>query len=168
VYNNGTYYRDAYAAETATELRRALATAISANYQRYSYSCVWDMAGDADSDPANANNVILFYTGQSWPKTVRDNGSNDEGWNREHVWPKSHGFPSEGDEPYTDGHHLTACDKWVNNRRSDKDFGNGGTPLCLLPLDNPLSNCDVAGATSSTTFEVCAEAGGPFSSASRA
>ena len=70
------------------------------------------------------------------------------------MWPKSHGFPNEGDEPYTDGHHLSACDKWVNNRRSNKDFDAGGTPLCLLPLDNPISNCEVVGASTSTTFDV--------------
>ena len=68
VFNNGTYYRDAYAASTPTELRKALEVAISTDYQRYSYSCVWDIAGDADEDPNNTDNVILFYTGQSWPK----------------------------------------------------------------------------------------------------
>ena len=87
-------------------------------------------------------------------QSIRDNGSNDEGWNREHVWPKSHGFPNEGDEPHTDGHHLAACDKWVNNRRSDKDFAEGGTAICLLPLDNPLSDCEVQGASTSSTFDV--------------
>jgi len=88
------------------------------------------------------------------PQDVRDNGSNDEGWNREHIWPKSHGFPSEGDEPHTDGHHLTACDKWVNNRRSDKDFDEGGEPICLLPLENPIDDCEVLGASTSSTFDV--------------
>jgi len=67
-YDNATYYADAYAAQSAEELRAALARITAKNYQRYSYSCVWDMAGEADEDPDNPNNVILFYTGQSWPK----------------------------------------------------------------------------------------------------
>ena len=71
VFDNGTYYRAAYQAETPSELRAALATAISTGYQRYSYACVWDIAGDADQDPRNPDNVILFYTGQSWPKLRR-------------------------------------------------------------------------------------------------
>ena len=49
-------------------MRSALASITAKNYQRYSYSCVWDIAEAADEDPDNPNNVLLFYTQQSWPK----------------------------------------------------------------------------------------------------
>ena len=68
VYSNATYYEAAYLATTPEQLRSALASITAKNYQRYSYSCVWDIAEAADEDPDNPNNVLLFYTQQSWPK----------------------------------------------------------------------------------------------------
>ena len=65
------------------------------------------------------------------------------------------GFPNEGNTPYTDAHHLRACDKRVNSRRSDKDMKNGGTAVCLEPyLGSTGSSCDVLTYETSSTFEV--------------
>ena len=52
-------------------------------------------------------------------------------WNREHVWPKSHGnFGFEGDwgelGANTDAHHLKPVDSSINSIRSNKDFDYGG------------------------------------------
>jgi len=70
------------------------------------------------------------------------------------VWPKSHGFPNEGDLPYCDAHHLRAAEKRVNNKRLDKDFQEGGTAVCLLPWGASISDCDVVNYETSTTFDV--------------
>ncbi len=91
-----------------------------------SYSKVWDALAVTDQDPNNSSNVILFYTQRSQNKAYRVGGAeakkDQNDWNREHVWPKSHGFPSEGDDAYTDLHHLRPSDESVNNTRANLDF----------------------------------------------
>jgi endonuclease I len=52
----------------------------------------------------------------------------NQSWNREHVWPRSHGLPDEGDLAHNDLHHLRPEDRTVNTSRSNKDFDDGGTP----------------------------------------
>jgi endonuclease I len=46
----------------------------------------------------------------------------DDSWNREHVRPKSHGFPSQGQLAHTDIHHLRLGDVTCNSDRGDLDF----------------------------------------------
>jgi endonuclease I len=88
---------------------------------------IWQILEEADEDPANPNNVVGFYTGRSIPKADRDRGGNTpDAWNREHLWAKSHGFPSESQHAFTDAHHLRAADKSVNGDRGDLDFDEGG------------------------------------------
>ena len=127
-YDPATYYASTTNL-TGAPLRAAL-NALTRNHIVYSYSpCTWDMLMQADEDPDNSANVIGFYTRRSIPKTNRDQGGNTpDYWNREHVWPNSHGFPSSGLAAYTDGHALRAADKSVNADRGNKDFADGGTP----------------------------------------
>jgi len=153
-FNDSTYYRTAHAATTATELRRALETTAATGFIDLTYSCIWTVLEEADQDPNNSSNVRLLYTDESWPKAERDTGSSTTGWNREHVWPKSHGFPDESDLPYCDAHHLRAAEKRVNNRRSDKDFDEGGTAFCLQPYGGSTSDCEILSYDTTTTFEV--------------
>ncbi|NOU61681.1 endonuclease [Marinifilum caeruleilacunae] len=84
---------------------------------------VWEALKEADQDPANADNVILIYTGRSEAKSSSD-------WNREHIWAKSYGLGDPYDDPgaATDVHALRPCDGSVNTDRSNKFFDNGGTP----------------------------------------
>jgi serine protease len=99
----------------------------------HTYSCVWTILEETDVDPANASNVIDFYSRRSIPKADRDTGGNTpNAWNREHVWANSHGFPNGGNWGYTDVHHLRAADKSVNADRADFDFAYGGSqhPEC--------------------------------------
>tara|TARA_A100001234_G_scaffold170953_1_gene152336 strand:+ start:3 stop:866 length:864 start_codon:yes stop_codon:yes gene_type:complete len=82
--------------------------------------------------------MILVYTGRSQDKGYRDgtgnysqyengNGTQNNSWNREHVWPKSHGFPDEDDNAYTDVHNLKPSDRSVNSSRGTKDYDYGGS-----------------------------------------
>jgi len=152
-FNDATYYSAAYRVETnAAQLRSALTTTITTGFKTYSYSCMWTILEYVDVDPSNSSNVILIYSQNSYPKAQRDTGTETEAWNREHTWPKSHGFPAESSYPYNDAHHLRPCDKRVNNQRSDKDFDDGGTLLCVHPYQ--ASNCQVAAYQTSSTFEV--------------
>ncbi len=95
---------------------------------RFPYSSsstdVWNILTIADRDPNNPENVVLIYTGFSVDGPQEYNNGN--GWNREHVWAKSHGFPSSSDTAYTDCHHLKACDISTNSARGTKDFDDGG------------------------------------------
>ncbi len=125
-------YYDRAVGLSGSELKSALHDIVS-DHVKYPYSSsstdVWDILKDSDEDPNNPNNVILLYTGRSQAKT-ENSGENltytGDRWNREHVWAKSHGFPSETDTAYTDCHHLRPADETVNSSRSNKDFDNGG------------------------------------------
>ena len=121
-----TYYNSALG-RTGDSLRAALNSIISDSPEQFSYDEVWDELRHSDEDPCDANNVILIYTGRSHLKSDRDAGQNDsDSWNREHVWPKSHGFPSRSQAAYTDIHHLRPADRSVNSSRGHKDFDDGG------------------------------------------
>jgi len=132
-YYNGTEGKN------GPELQSALHKIIRGHTRR-SYDYVLTAIEQTDEDPENSNNVILLYTGRSQEKAYRDqgtsvdysqydggNGTYNDSWNREHVWPKSHGFPNESDTAYTDIHHLRPTDRTVNSSRGTKDFDWGDT-----------------------------------------
>ncbi|KQW43315.1 MULTISPECIES: endonuclease [unclassified Roseateles] len=129
-----TYYVNAIG-KTGVALRSALNTAAAHGHARMSYSAVWDALKYTDEDPANTANVILIYTGRSQAKTYNAsvNSSDQDAWNREHVWAKSHGFPDEGQWGYTDIHHLRPADVSVNSTRGNKDFDWGGSAIGEAP-----------------------------------
>ena len=122
------------------DLKEALHQIIS-NHVIFPYTSnstdTWDILQQSDQDPNENNNMILVYTGRSQEKGYRDgsgnysqyengNGTQSNSWNREHIWPKSHGFPDEDDNAYTDVHNLKPCDRSVNSSRGTKDFDFGG------------------------------------------
>lgn len=55
----------------------------------------------------------------------RGAGANDA-WDREHVWPKSRGFPKKAQDGYTDLHHLRPADRNINGTHSNYGYDNGG------------------------------------------
>lgn len=127
VFNPTDYYSSVQTSDT-NSLRSSL-NAVIKNHTYYSYSpCTWSILSEADEDPNNSNNVIGLYTRRSIPKSNRDQGGNTpDFWNREHTWPKSHGFSDKSQFAHTDGHALFATDKSVNADRGNLDFGEGAT-----------------------------------------
>ncbi|PKQ62458.1 hypothetical protein BZG02_12055 [Labilibaculum filiforme] len=128
------YYQNA-TGKTGGELKTALHTIIR-NHTELPYTNkeagdeynVWEALKITDEDPNNTNNVLLIYTGRSELKTHQDDGSgDDDSWNREHIWAKSHGDFGTERGAGTDIHHLRACDRSVNTDRSNKFFDDGGT-----------------------------------------
>jgi endonuclease I len=102
------------------------------NHTVVSYSSVWDHLRDIDQDPMNSANVTLFYMQRSQSENDTCGDGNDctsQSWNREHVWPKSHGDfgTSMTKVAGTDLHALRPVDNTVNSARSDKDFSNAET-----------------------------------------
>lgn len=107
-----------------SELKTALHNIIKSQIV-YSYDQVWDQLKYTDEDPTNPNNVILLYSGWSYPKD--DNGGEVAEWNREHTWAKSQGNFGTSNGPGTDLHHLRPTDVTVNSKRDNLYFDNGGT-----------------------------------------
>lgn len=133
----GEYYADAEG-KSGDELKSALNTIISDQTQ-ISYDDVWDALAQTDEDPNNPDNVVLLYSGRSQAKSAH--GGEQDDWNREHVWAKSHGDFGTSIGPGTDVHHLRPTDTTVNSTRSNKDFDNGGEPVdeaeeCLTDSDS--------------------------------
>ncbi len=132
-YDYNTYYANAFGL-SGSSLKSALNQIIKTGHNRLSYSEVWTALMYTDQDLNNANNVILLYTGRSVHKDFRAGQTNDQdAWNREHVWAKSHGFPSSGQWGYTDINHLRPADVSVNSSRGNKDFDNGGSAITEAP-----------------------------------
>lgn len=128
-----SYYSDAIGL-SGPALLSALHEDAARSHNRMTYSQVWDALKYTDEDPNNSNNVILIYTGRSQAKSFNASTSNDpDAWNREHTWPKSHGFPNSGDWAYTDIHHLRPADVSVNSTRGNKDYDNGGSLIGEAP-----------------------------------
>jgi len=127
------YYSNAKG-KTGTELHEALNSIIT-NQVVFSYKAVWDQLKYIDEDTDNTSNIIVQYAGESVPKPYRigGEGKNDPyAWNREHTWPKSHGFKKESMTAYTDLHHLRPSYRIINERRGNLDFDTVSSPVITL------------------------------------
>ncbi len=99
------------------------------DHQRFPYSAsttdTFDIIDLADEDPNDPGRILDIYKNASYPKAGRGN----DFYNREHVWPKSIGFPDDhsGNYPYTDLHHLFAADSRYNSARSNRHYDDCDT-----------------------------------------
>jgi len=154
-FNDSTYYASAYAVINSNgdsqELMEALYN-ITNNHNVFDYACVWEILEEAD-EAADSRYVESWYSGELILKTDRDTGSETYVWNREHLWPTSHGFSSSSATAYTDTHHLRACQKQVNSARGDKDYAYGGSNYCIYPY-GATTNCNVYWKSSGQSVEV--------------
>ncbi|MDQ3288017.1 MAG: endonuclease [Pseudomonadota bacterium] len=66
--------------------------------------------------------ILDIYKNASYAKA---SGGNTQ-YNREHTWPKSYDFPSDGasNYPYTDMHMLMLSDSSYNSSRGNKPYSN--------------------------------------------
>lgn len=123
------------------KLRQSLQRIVRSHVRLY-YKEIWNLLEETDQDPNNPDNVILFYTRKSIPKSHKAKGQTQgqkDFWNREHVWSQSHGLLKSGSK--TDAHNLVPADQTVNSSRGNKDFENGGNAhhecaLCLTDGDS--------------------------------
>mgnify|MGYP000710293953 CR=1 FL=1 len=126
------------ASESALQIKEKLNTVITTNFNSLTYSEVWTALTQTDEDPLNTSNVILLYKGTSLAKFSNGSGTQSgdpDNWNREHVWAKSHGFPSSSAYAYTDIHHLRPTDISVNSSRGNLDFDLSDSPLSEAPAN---------------------------------
>ncbi|MDJ0839892.1 MAG: endonuclease [Acidobacteriota bacterium] len=135
-------YYDSATGLTGNALADALHEIID-DHLRFPYTAsttdTWDIVEAKDEDPNNSNNIISIYKNESKAKSDHAQGS---GWNREHSWPKSLGFPDDGscNYPYTDTHHLFAADWSYNSARSNKPYND---------CNSGCTEWDALGSTSS-------------------
>ena len=115
----GTYYEDIQAT-SGNALKLELRELITETHTKVTtYDDLKEYLQEADEDPNNSNNMILFYTGASVPKT-----DNMNVWNREHVWAQSltnNWFGEKG--AGADMHHIRPCNPSVNSSRGNQKFG---------------------------------------------
>lgn len=117
-------YYDGAAGKTGESLKSALHEIIHI-HTKLSYSAVWTALMYTDEDTANADNVLLLYSGWSYPKNSNGGGTTD--WNREHTWAKSQGNFGTSQGAGTDIHHLRPTDVSVNGARGSMMFDEGGS-----------------------------------------
>lgn len=134
VYDESAYYLNALIANDS-ELRNSINQDISKDHKKLTYSEVWTVLTNSDEDPNDSSKVIAIYSGRSIGKGLNAGliGNSGDAWNREHVWAKSHGFPSDSQYAFTDAHHLRPADASINSERSNLDFDEGGIALTESP-----------------------------------
>lgn len=123
------YYTSASSLSGA-ELRAQIKSIISTGAKKLPYTSsspdVWDMCESGDQNPDNASQVWQLYVESGRAKT--EHAGSRSGWNREHVWAKSHGDFGKTPGPGTDGHHLRASNDRENSTRGNLDFANVSGP----------------------------------------
>jgi predicted extracellular nuclease/endonuclease I len=146
-FSDSIYYETVFDAINANldsaSIKTSVTESISGNHKQLTYSEAWTALTKTDEDPLNTNNVVLFYRGISKAKFSNGSGSqssDQDNWNREHVWAKSHGFPSISTYAYSDIHHLRPTDISVNSSRGNLDFDNSDMPLAESPENRVDSN----------------------------
>ncbi len=117
----GDYYDDVIASD-AVSLRATLHEVID-DHLRFPYTAAttdtWDILKLAEQDPADSERIIDVYRNASYLKQPGGNSFYD----REHTWPKTYGFPDEGNSaPHTDAHMLMLSHIAYNNARGSKRF----------------------------------------------
>lgn len=80
---------------------------------------VWDALQILDASNNDSQRIRLIY---SQTEELKSNYGTPEGWNREHLWPKSYGVGDDGAD-FSDLHHLRPEDWSVNAARSNLYYG---------------------------------------------
>lgn len=122
IAQDSVYYASAF--NSSGDSLKGLLHNIIRNHTEFPYSSsgtdTWDILKETDRDTANPANVILIYSNRSVDAAQEFNNGN--GWNREHVWPRSRGDFSTSAGVGTDVHHLRPCDIQVNSTRENRNF----------------------------------------------
>src|SRR5688572_26791512 len=143
-FAQGTYYNGVDTSSQAA-LRASLHALID-DHTRIPYTAAstdtWVVLELAQQDPANAARILDIYRNRSFVKV----GGGNTNYEREHVWPKSYGFPDDDgmNMPYTDCHMLWLCDGGYNGARSNLPFGTCAASCNEYPTD--LNNGQGGGA----------------------
>ncbi|XP_050372628.1 uncharacterized protein LOC126790438 isoform X2 [Argentina anserina] len=116
-------------------LKRKL-NSIIGKHQSLSYREVWNAlkildASDVDN-PEASSGIVEIYSLKVVPKSL---AGKPEGWNREHLWPRSYGL--KNGPSLTDIHNIRPADVNVNSSRGNKYYGECivTSAKCLKPAN---------------------------------
>ncbi|XP_058113674.1 uncharacterized protein LOC131256700 isoform X6 [Magnolia sinica] len=114
---------------------------IVSHHQSLPYKEVWNAlkildAADVD-DPEASSDVVEIYSLRAVSKSL---AGKPEGWNREHLWPRSYGL-TDGPS-LTDLHNIRPADVNVNSSRGNKYYGECASYSkdCLKPASNEAAS----------------------------
>lgn len=116
-YYTGSYTFDTLSSQSESTLLQSLRKLMTDTHKEISsYDDCRDYADHTDCQNEDGK-VVLLYT--SYVATM----SQYNGWNREHVWPKSLGGNNTSGGG-ADLHHIRPSDASVNSSRGNKKYGN--------------------------------------------
>ncbi|XP_014506123.1 uncharacterized protein LOC106765869 isoform X1 [Vigna radiata var. radiata] len=122
---------------TGEALKRQLNSIIAPHHSlSYREKQVWDALKVLDAadvnNPEASSEIVEIYSLRVVPKRL---SGKPEGWNREHLWPRSYGL-SKGPS-LTDIHNIRPADVNVNSSRGNKYYGECVTSStkCLRPAN---------------------------------
>ena len=111
------YYNDVDLSKTSDEIMNELETITSTGYVSCDYDHIYPLMRETDPILGDNNKAYGLYSGQAISR-----GTGELYYNREHVWAKSHGFPDDSLEAYSDMHHLRPAYKYLNTFRNNCYF----------------------------------------------
>ncbi|XP_058756106.1 uncharacterized protein LOC131629337 isoform X2 [Vicia villosa] len=121
-------------------LKRKL-NSIIAPHHSLSYQEVWDAlkildAADVDN-PEVSLGIVEIYSLRVVPKGL---SGKPQGWNREHLWPRSYGLTTV--PSLTDLQNIRPADVNVNSSRGNKYYGEciTSSPKCLRPANKEAAS----------------------------
>ncbi len=120
-YYTGSYTYDNLSGLSSSSLLTTLRTLMKSTHTKItSYSNCRDYANKTDCENADATSIITLYTSYASNQSEYNGGN---GWNREHVWPKSlGGFNQDG--AGADLHHIRPSENRTNSQRGNLKYGN--------------------------------------------
>ena len=121
-YYTGSYTYESLSGLSSGALLSSLRTLMTSTHKKItSYSNCRDYEG------GNSSNITTLYTSYSTSHSQYNSGN---GWNREHVWPKSLGGFDE-EKAGADLHHIRPSENHTNSQRGNLKYGNasGGTEI---------------------------------------
>ena len=119
-YYTGNYTYENLSNMSSSILLSSLRTLMTSTHKKNSsYDDCKSMAAKTDSEKNNGK-ITMIYTSYQGTHSEYNSGN---GWNREHVWPKSlGGFETSG--PGADLHHIRPSENKTNGDRGNLKYGN--------------------------------------------
>ena len=120
-YYTGSNTYDSLSGQSASSLLQALRSLMTSTHKRISsYSNCRDYANRTDCQNGDSSTIVTIYTSYVSSHSEYQNG---QGWNREHVWPKSLGGNNTSGGG-ADLHHIRPSESIPNSTRGNKLYGN--------------------------------------------
>ena len=119
-YYTSSYTYEKLSALSSSSLLTSLRTLMKSTHKtNTSYDQCRDLTTKTDCENGNGK-IVMLYSSYSATYSQYQGGN---GWNREHVWPKSlGGFQTSG--AGADLHHIRPAEANTNTRRSNQKYGN--------------------------------------------